>query len=343
MTDEQNARIGSVVAAHRQSMGLTQGAYAAWLNQQTGYSYDRHRVSKWESGYEQTPEQIRVLIRRSADISRPKTMVTIAVANQKGGVGKTMLSINLAYYLSATLGFRVLLVDSDQQRNASMLAGIDPNILYEREQSKRTLLYALIDECSLPSIILETPFDNLHIVPAGMSLATADSRLAADTKLGNAMLAEQLQKVADVYDFCIVDCPPNLGMVTVSALKASNFLLIPTQTEAHPMIAVHELLATVEAVQRRVNYDLKVLGIVPTMYMARNTQDQQTLASLSKRYGGRFKIFDPIPRSTLYGQGAAYSRPTLNIDPLAPGAAVFKGIADNLIAILNLKETHNAT
>lgn len=336
----QKDRVGGSMNAHRTAMGLTQGAYAAWLNQQLARNYDRQMISKWETDYQQIPDAVRALITRASALKRPNSMVTITVANQKGGVGKTMVATNLAYYLATTLGYRVLLVDADHQANASMLMGLNPAEIESLDLMHKTLYYTLLKGVPLTDIIRETPFEDLWLAPAGASLAAANSELPLDPFFSPATaMKRHLNGVASSfnhYDFCVIDCRPDLDRVPICSMAASAYVLIPTQTEVHSLVAVQEAMKSVMSVKTKLNYDLKVLGIVPNMMMSRNTQDRQTLDDINTLFKGHLKIFDPIPRLTAYGQNAGWGRPTLSIDPLTPGVGTFRAIAETLIADLQL-------
>ena len=336
--------IGDVVASHRASLGLSQPDYANYINNKLGRKYDKTKISKWESGAKATPPEVLALI---VEPPAPPTllqipsMISIAVANQKGGVGKTVTAVNLAYALSA-IGYRVLLVDADPQANASLLAGFSADELDRLEDEKKTLYYGLVDADSkveFSDIIVKSPFPNLSVTPSYISLASGDTTLPF-VKNGDRVLRQAMATVRQDYDFAIIDCAPSVGYLTTNALVAANYVLIPVQTEPHPLNGIRWLFHSLQPIQSRPNPDLKVLGILPTMYSSRNTQDRDSLGELTSMYGSHFTIFPPIPRSTVYAQGAGFGRPSLSIDMPIPGREVFAIIIDTLHADIAKDLTH---
>ena len=328
------ANEGIVVSTHREAIGLTQGAYAAWLNTQLGRKYDKQRVSRWELGAERIPQAVRELIDGPPEIRRPKAMITIAVANQKGGVGKTATAVNVAYSL-ARAGYRTLLIDADSQSNATMHVGIRGGALHALEQSGRTLFHTLVNDRPLSEIIGPTGVEGLFLAAAHISLAGAETQLADPAK-GTLVLKEHIREVRSSFDFAVIDCAPSLSYITANALTAADYVLIPVQTDPMPLVALHHLMGTIGALQRRANYDLKVLGILPTMYSARNTQDRESLEELKRDYGRNFPVFPPIPRSTVYPQSSGSGRPTLSSDGVVPGREVYAEIVNHLLTINGL-------
>jgi len=320
---------GEELQAIREARGATQQEFAAWLNQQLGRRYDRARISRWESGTERIPPRVELFIKTGSESApkpapRERRAVTVAVANQKGGVGKTTTAVNLAYAL-ARQGEKVLLIDADPQASATIYLGQDPRSL---EMRKATVYYALLKDQDMRGIVLPGVFD---LVPSSITLAAADTELMAEP-FASSVLREKIEDVRADYDYIVIDCPPNLSLLTVNALSAADRVLIPVKTEFLDIMGIPLLLDTVEKIRRRGNTRLTVLGILPTMFNSRYTQDNETLRELRDTLGDKTRIFAPINRSTGYGQSAAAGRPTLEVLPETPGVQGYVDLARELIA-----------
>jgi chromosome partitioning protein len=329
--------IGEELRNLRERWGLTQGDMAARLNELTGRRYDKAKISRWETEREKIPRDIEgtLLIAsleqsRAAESGRP--LIT-AVVLQKGGVGKTACAVNLAYVLART-GSRTLLVDADPQGNATLLCGVSEEQVVQLTNAGRSHYHALIGKTPVDEVILETAVPNLHLLPSSIALATAEGDLHREGLNPAAFMREMLGSLAGRYDHIILDCAPTLGMVTLNALTAADLLLIPCQVEAHAIIGLKHLQDTIDKVKRRSNPGLRILGIVPTLFNARLSQDQASLADIQSLWGGKYKVYDPIPRATIYSQAAAASQITLAADPGAPGLEVFLGMARDLMGIV---------
>lgn len=319
----------------RDRLRKTQPEFATWLNELLGRKYDKQKISRWERGTEKVPRDVAgalMIARLGLDRStEPHPAVTIAVALQKGGTAKTATSVNLSYVL-ARAGNRVLLVDADSQGNATVHVGIPQARVVELTKQGKTHYHALTGKASLADVILPTEVEGLHVVPASIALAAAEGELYHDPTGINTM-ADMLDPVRASYDFIVIDCAPSLGMVTSNALVAAQYLLIPCQTEAHAILGLDQLSETIAKIRRRSNPDLEILGIVPTMYSARQSQDKASLDDLHAIWGAQFSMFDPIPRSTVYSQAAAANMITLAGDPGAPGMETFVEIARRLMGV----------
>lgn len=336
--------IGEELKSLRERLGLTQAAMAARLNERLGRRYDRQRVGKWESGREPIPREVAGVTAIDA-LPRPsesrENAITVAVTLQKGGTGKTVTSVNLAHVL-ARAGNRVLLVDADSQGNATLHVGLDQNEVVRRTREGLTLYHALVGKTPLSNTIVKTVDENLDLVPSSVALAAAESDLRQDVTSAMSAMDEVLETARRDYGFIIVDCAPAIGVVTLNALATADFALIPCQTEPHAIIGLEHLYDTVSKVRRRNNPRLEILGIVPTMYGARQSQDRASLDDIKTLWGSVAHVFEPIPRSTVYAQAAAAGMITLAGDPGAPGLETYVEIARRLIEAARGRVGHGA-
>ncbi len=223
---------------------------------------------------------------------RPHQTRIIAIANQKGGVGKTTTTVNLGAELAA-LGRRVLLIDLDPQAAATYSLGIDP------EELDLTLYNVMVRrEGSITEIIYKTPVEGMDLVPSNLDLAAAELDLFRNYTRER-VLRDALAPVVGEYDYILIDCPPSLTLLTVNAFVAATEVLIPLQTHLLSLRGVHRLLSTVNEVAQ-LNPDIKILGILPTMYDARSNLNKEILANIGQVYSGR--VFKSVIR---YGVVAA--------------------------------------
>ncbi|WP_207461805.1 AAA family ATPase [Azospirillum sp. SYSU D00513] len=338
---------GEAMKAFREANTFGQEEFALWLNEQIGRKYDRNRISRWENGNESIPANVKlflldkasiaprgtsipapVLIRTDGDKARAATK--LAVVNQKGGVGKTTCTVNLGYLL-ASKGLRVLVVDADAQANATAYLGADG---YALDQEERTLYHVILKDKPTADSIIRVCDGLFGLLPSSLRLSQADAELAADPN-SNLLLREKLNEVEGEYDIIIIDCPPNLGHVTINALNCSDYVLVPVQTEPMAALGIPMLHDTLSKVKRRVNPKVEILGILPTMFAASHSVDQVVLGQIKELWGDRARIFTPIPSSTLYPQSSYAGQPTLMGEPKAAGAGSYHEVSDALIALMN--------
>lgn len=260
-----------------------------------------------------------------SDPSRQKAPRIISVVNQKGGVGKTTTAINLGAALVA-LGKRVLLVDLDPQGNASTGLGIDA------DQRDVTTYELLLDDISLRDAIQMTYTDDLMIVPATTDLSSADIELIANEKRSFLLRDALRQREIDEFDldYVIIDCPPSLSLLTVNALVASDSVLVPLQSEFFALEGLSQLMLTVREVRATANPDLRIEGIVLTMYDARNNLSRQVEQDARENLGELvFKTL--IPRNVRLSEAPSFALPVLMYDPNSAGAKAYKALASELV------------
>jgi chromosome partitioning protein len=252
-------------------------------------------------------------------------MITIAIANQKGGVGKTTTAINLATALAAS-GFRVLLIDSDPQGNASTGLGI------EREARGKSIYQVLIGECSIADAALPTSVPKLDLVPATQDLAAAEVELAdLDDRVRR--LESALNAVPPSWDVCLIDCPPSLGLLTINALVGAKSLLVPLQCEFFALEGMSQLLRTVELVRNRFNPGLSILGVALTMFDRRNRLSEQVSDDVRAVVGKL--VFDTVvPRNVRLSEAPSHGLPALIYDHRCPGSEAYIALAREVIARL---------
>ena len=321
---------GGAFRALRHQLRRSQIELADQLNQRLGRSYDRPKLSRWEAGRDVVPDEVAALL-KALVAEQPRNARVVAIANQKGGVGKTTTSLNLAYALTL-LSQRVLLVDLDPQATAT--AVLFGQSAIELFRQRRTIAQVLLEDEKLADATVRAgekiagraaPFD---FVGSHINLAGVDMRREPGF---DAALSDLLDEVRPSYDHIVIDAPPNLGTLTWMALGAADLALIPVQTEPYDAMGVSMILDTIRKVQRRLNTGLRIGGILPTRYSANQAIDREVLNHLVQAMAGIAPVIEPVPNSTVYSHAAWASRITLEASPKSKVVQVFTRIAAALV------------
>ena len=246
----------------------------------------------------------------------------IAIANQKGGVGKTTTSINLSACL-ADKGKKVLVIDTDPQGNTTSGFGVEKNEL------DNTIYELILGECSIRDCIINNVTDNVSLLPANVNLAAAEIELIGVDKK-EYILKNEVDYVKDEYDFIIIDCPPSLNMLTINAMTTADSVLVPIQCEYYALEGLSQLIHTVNLVKKRLNPDLDMEGVVFTMYDARTNLSTQVVENVKQNL--KQKVFNTmIPRNIRLAEAPSYGISINKYDAKSAGAEAYMQLADEII------------
>jgi chromosome partitioning protein len=248
---------------------------------------------------------------------------TYALANQKGGVGKTTTAVNLGGYL-ATLGLRVLIVDGDPQANATSSLGID------KHHVDRSTYQVLVGACAASEAILPTEWENLSIIPASPGLAGAEIEIV-DTPNREHLLRTALGPIKTGYDYLLIDCPPSLSLLTINALTAAeDGVIVPIQCEYLALEGLTELLNTISLVRERLSPSTNIRGMLMTMHDPRTNLSQQVVNEV-KTHFGRYVFETVIPRNVSLGEAPSFGKPIMAYAPRSAGARAYQKLTLEMI------------
>ena len=247
----------------------------------------------------------------------------VAFLNQKGGVGKTTTCVNMSAFL-ASMGKKVLLIDIDQQGNATSSVGLDKD-----DKNNKTIYNVIIDDNTIEETILETDTPNLWVIPSNKDVAGAEIELVQMNNREK-VLRKILKPIKDNYDFICIDCPPSLGMITVNTLTACDSVLIPIQCEYLALEGLSQLMYTIKLVKKHLNENINIEGVVLTMKDNRSHLSQSVTEEIHKYFGP--KVYKTvIPRNIRLAEAPSFGKPILQYDHKCIGAVAYKNLTEEFL------------
>ncbi len=246
----------------------------------------------------------------------------IAIANQKGGVGKTTTAVNLSACLGKR-GKRTLIIDIDPQGNTTSGLGVDPRTV------ELSIYDCIINDVSMNEVVLKTEFDNLWICPSNINLAGAELELVMKEER-EYVLKRAISEIKEQFDFILIDCPPSLGLITLNSFTATDSILVPIQCEYYALEGLSQLTNTIKMVKKRLNPTLAMEGVLPTMFDARTNLSIQVVDEVKKFFGN--KVYRTIiPRNVRLSEAPSFGQPIIEYDKHSRGAECYMDLADEVI------------
>lgn len=246
----------------------------------------------------------------------------IAIANQKGGVGKSTTAINLSSCLGE-MGKKVLTIDMDPQGNTTSGLGV------EKEEQENTVYELLLGECEIEDCLIKLEYEGITLIPSNVNLAGAEIELIG-VENKEFILREQVEKIEEQYDFIVIDCPPSLNMLTINAMTTADTVLVPIQCEYYALEGLSQLMHTIELVQERLNPDLEMEGVVFTMYDARTNLSLQVVENVKNNLNQTiYKTI--IPRNVRLAEAPSHGMPINYYDSRSSGAESYRLLAEEVI------------
>lgn len=246
----------------------------------------------------------------------------VAIANQKGGVGKTTTAVNLSACLGKK-GKKTLLIDIDPQGNSTSGLGVDPR------EVELSVYDCIINEVDMDEVIVKTEFDNLWICPSNINLAGAELELVAKAER-EFVLKKAISKIKDKYDFILIDCPPSLGLITLNSFTATDSVLVPIQCEYYALEGLSQLTNTIKMIKKALNPELALEGVLLTMFDARTNLSIQVVDEVKKFF--REKVFGTvIPRNVRLSEAPSFGQPIIEYDKNSRGAESYSELAEEVI------------